>query len=166
MHVPWRRVASWHCIACGRCCREYRVKLNFHEYLRLKPTGFVEERNGKFYIKKIGKFCPFQIGRFCTLQNNLKPMACKLFPFIIRDRGEDDALFEYKGEEYYIYADTFCPNLVLKKDKKPSKQVEALVIEAIKLHRREQIQVKNLTSSILNSKILKLQQHHHHLMRV
>ena len=131
MHVPWRRVASWHCSACGKCCRVYRPKLTAYEYLKLKPTGFVVEKAGRFYIRKIGKKCPFQVGRLCSLQNNLKPLSCKTFPFVIRKRGEEEALFEFDGEEFYVYADTFCPNLTIKRDTRPA--ITELVREAVML---------------------------------
>ncbi len=148
MHVPWRRVASWHCSACGRCCSAYRVKLNAYEYLKLKPTGFVEEKAGRFYIKKIGNRCPFQLGRLCMLQNRLKPVACRIFPFSLRRDGHDEALFEYGEEEYYVYVDTFCPNVKIKKDRKPSKDLIPLIIEAIKIHKREMSGVNLLTASL------------------
>ncbi len=146
MRVPWRRVASWHCDACGKCCEAYRVKLTAYEYLKLKHTGFVEEKLGKFYIRKIGNKCPFQVGNLCILQNKLKPIACRLFPFSIRKEGKKDALVEYKGEDYYVYVDTFCPNVKLKKDSIPSKEMVPLVIEAIKMHLGE-IQGVNLLTA-------------------
>mgnify|MGYP000409704071 CR=1 FL=1 len=130
MRVPWRRVASWHCTACGKCCREYTVRLNFYEYLRLKNTGFVEEKAGKYYIKKFGKMCPFQTGNYCMLQKKNKPMACKLFPFIILKKGEKEALYEFNGEEYYVYVELGCPNLKLGKPE----NMEILVKEAIQLY--------------------------------
>jgi len=100
MHVPWRRVASWHCNACGMCCRVYTPRLTAYEYLKLRNTGFVVEKAGRFYIRKIGGICPFQSGRLCSLQRDLKPTSCKTFPFVVRKRGEEDALFELDGEEF------------------------------------------------------------------
>ncbi len=152
MHVPWRRVASWHCDACGKCCEAYRVKLTAYEYLKLKHTGFVEEKLGKFYIRKISNKCPFQVGNLCILQNRLKPIACRLFPFTIRKEGRKDALFEYKGEEYYVYIDTFCPNVKLKKDLAPSRDMVPLVLEAIKMYLGEIRGVNLLTARGQGSK--------------
>ena len=111
MLVPWRRVASWHCEACGKCCMEYTPKLTFYEFLKLRNTGFAVEKSGRYYIRKIGKRCPFQVGRLCRLQDKLKPLSCRLFPFSIRRRGEEGALYEYMGEELYVYVDTFCRNV-------------------------------------------------------
>ncbi len=142
MDVPWSRVHSWHCNACGRCCKEYVVPLRAHEYLKLKWTGFVEERYGRFYIRKIGKNCPFQIGRLCILQGELKPIACKLYPFKIRRKGDERAIFEYGGERFYVYVDTFCPNVVLGR---PSESLKRMIIEAIQIHLGERRDIESIT---------------------
>lgn len=127
----------------------------------MKSTGFTEEKFGKFYIKKIDGKCPFQFRNLCLLQNN-KPFACKIYPFRIFKRGEEEAAFEYNGEKYYVYVDVFCKNVVLKKDLKQSKIVP-LVEEAIKLYIGEISSPKNLTA---NLKALEPQQHRHRLMKV
>ncbi|WP_456467848.1 YkgJ family cysteine cluster protein [Archaeoglobus sp.] len=158
MQVPWRRVASWHCNACGICCKVYRPKLTAYEYLKLKSTGFVEERAGRFYIRKINGLCPFQRGNLCSLQQNLKPLACKIFPFIVRRKGSEEALFELDGETYYVYADTFCPNLLVKSDLKPVDRVYELVKEAVLLFTGKR-EFKLLTAQ-LNQETAKLQQLH------
>ncbi|RLI75477.1 YkgJ family cysteine cluster protein [Archaeoglobales archaeon] len=150
MHVPWRRVSSWHCTACGECCERYRVRLTTYEYLKLRATGFVEEKAGRFYIKKFGSKCPFQYGNLCMLQNKLKPSACRLFPFVVRKRGVEEAYFEFEGESYYVYVDTFCPNLKLKSDTKPSKKIIPLIIEAIKIYKGEVMGVELLTARVAN----------------
>ncbi len=142
MDVPWRKVHSWHCTACGRCCNEYLVPLRTYEYLRLKWTGFVEERFGKFYIKKINGKCPFQVGRLCMLQGELKPIACKLYPFKIRKKGDEKAEFEYKGERFYVYVDVFCPNVVLGK---PSESLRRMIVEAIQVYLGERRDIENIT---------------------
>ncbi len=161
MHVPWKRVYSWHCSACGICCRYYRPRLTAYEYLKLRHTGFVEERNGKFYIRKINGLCPFQYKNLCLLQNE-KPLACRLFPFVIRKKGCEEAYFEYDNEGYYVYVDTFCPNVKLKRDLKPSKQMIPLVLEAIKIYRGEIRGVNLLTSQ----GIQELQQPHRRFLMV
>lgn len=153
MDVPWRKVHSWHCIACGACCREYIVPLRAHEYLRLKWTGFVEERYGRFYIKKINKRCPFQVENLCILQGELKPVACKLYPFKIRRKGSESAIFEYRGEKFYVYVDVFCPNVVLGK---PSESLKRMIVEAIKIHLGEKKIVEDITCRFVNRKILTL----------
>ena len=111
MRVPWKQVASWHCNACGKCCREYTVRLTFYEYLLLRKTGFVEEKATGYYIKKIGKSCPFQHRNLCLLHGKIKPKACRLFPFVILKKGEEDARYEFKGEEFYVYLELGCPNI-------------------------------------------------------
>ncbi len=144
MLVPWRKVHSWHCIACGRCCREYRVPLRFYEYLKLKETGFVEERMGRFYIKKIGKNCPFQHGNLCILQGELKPTACKLYPFNVRRKGDELAEFEYDGEVFYVYVDvSTCPNVVLGR---PSLMMKKLVEEAVQIYLGEKRRMDYITA--------------------
>jgi len=154
MLVPWRRVHSWYCIACGRCCREYRVPLRFYEYLRLRETGFVEERNGKFYIKKIGNRCPFQHGNLCILQGELKPTACKLYPFNVRSKGDEMAEFEYDGDTFYVYVDvSTCPNIVLGK---PSFMMRKLVEEAVQIYLGEKRRMDYITSNLYNYYTTKL----------
>lgn len=148
MWVPWRRVSSWHCTACGKCCYKYEVGLTFYEYLKLKNTRFVEERAGKFYIKKINDKCPFQMGTLCSLQDK-KPIACKLYPFTVRRKGEELALFEYKGEEFYIYVNTFCSNVILGK---AEKYMEMLVREAVQLYLGERNLPELITASLKISK--------------
>jgi len=145
MYVGWRRVSSWYCSACGECCYKYKVKLTFYEYLKLKNTGFVEEKANRYYIKKIGGKCPFQIGRLCSLQGKLKPIACKLYPFFIRKKGGDDAFYEFDGEEYYVYVNLDCPNVVLGK---PKPLMEKLVREALMVYRGEKRSVELITARV------------------
>jgi Fe-S-cluster containining protein len=142
MKVPWRKVHSWHCTACGLCCNEYIVPLRSYEYLKLRWSGFVEERLGRFYIKKVNGKCPFQHGRLCILQGELKPIACKLYPFVIRKKGDESAEFEYNGETFYVYVDTFCPNIVLGR---PSESLKRMIVEAIQVNLGEKNVVENIT---------------------
>lgn len=130
MLVPWRRVASWHCEACGKCCMEYKPRLTFYEFLKLRNTGMVVEKGGRYYIRKIGRRCPFQTGTLCRLQDRLKPLSCRLFPFSVRRRGEESALFEYMGEELFVYVDTFCRNVRLGI---AGKNIEELVRDAVSI---------------------------------
>lgn len=142
MKVPWRFVKDWHCDACGKCCKEYLVPLRSYEYLRLRWSGFVEERFGKFYIKKINGRCPFQINKLCILQGELKPIACKLYPFVIRKKGDERAEFEYGGEVFYVYVDTFCKNVVLGR---PSESLRRMVVEAIQVYLGVRRDVESIT---------------------
>jgi len=163
MHVPWRLVASWHCDACGDCCKEYRVRLRAYEYLKLRGTGLIEERAGRFYIKKLGKLCPFQKGTLCSLGNS-KPIACKLYPFSILKKGDERALFEYGGEELFVYVDDFCKNVKLKRDLKPSAEISRKIEEAMEiiLGKRGEL---NLLTAKLASETPELQQLHRHRLK-
>lgn len=160
MHVPWRFVASWHCEACGVCCTRYRVRLRAYEFLKLRHTSFVEEKAGRFFIKKLGKHCPFQIGNLCSLGNS-KPIACKLYPFSILKKGEELASFEFEGEEFFVYVDNFCKNVVLKKDTKPSQIVAREIEEAIEILIGKRTQLDLLTAR-LDQGIQGLQQPRRH----
>jgi hypothetical protein len=145
MYVPWRKISSWYCSACGECCFQYKVPLRFYEYLKLRNTGFVEEKVGKFYIRKIGRQCPFQIGRLCSLQGSNKPIACKLFPFSILKKGKEEALYEYQGKEIYVYVNTSCPNVILGKTRN---MMEKLVNEAAQLYFGEKEWIDLITSPL------------------
>lgn len=147
MHVPWRLVASWHCSACGNCCKEYRVRLRAYEYLKLRKTGLIEEKAGRFYIRKIGRLCPFQSGNICSL-GNFKPVACKLYPFSVLKKGEENALFEFEGEEFYVYVDDFCWNVRLKGDLRPSAEIVPKVEEAIEIILGKRIELNLLTAKL------------------
>jgi len=131
MRVPWKRVNSWHCSACGKCCMQYKVRLNFYEYLILKHTGYIEEKAGKYYIKKIGKKCPFQIGRLCSLHGKNKPLACRIYPFVILRKGEEEAYYEYMNEALYVYVETACPNIKLGKY---NEKMEKMIKEAVEIY--------------------------------
>jgi len=113
MLVPWRDIRWWECGRCGRCCFDFRPKLTAYEALKLMRTGFVECRDGKFYIRKIGGRCPFLQGELCSLQGSLKPITCKIFPFSVHRRGSDRALYQYKGRKFYVYVNDYCPNVIL-----------------------------------------------------
>ena len=128
MKLPWRKVRAWGCHACGKCCLAYTPKLTYYEYLKM-PEQFVVERRGRYFIRKSGKRCPFQNRNLCMIQN-AKPLSCRLFPFSVHRRGDEKALFEYGGEEYYVYVDAFCPNVTLGS---PSKSFVEKVIQAVEL---------------------------------
>ncbi len=163
MHVPWRFVASWHCDACGDCCKEYRVRLRAYEYLKLKGTGLIEERANRFYLKKIGKLCPFQKGTLCSLGDS-KPIACKLYPFSILKKGDKRALFDYEGEEFFVYVDDFCKNVKLKKDLKPSAEISKKIEEAIEIILGKRVKLNLLTAKLVSETPEPRLPHHHRLM--
>ncbi len=146
MKLPWRNVKDWKCHACGKCCLAYTPKLTYYEYLRM-PKNFVVERRGRYYIRKFGRRCPFLYENLCMIQNS-KPLSCKLFPFSVHRRGDETALFEYEGEEYYVYVDAFCPNVVLGK---PTRSLEEKVLQAVMLITGKKFDFRKLTSYVLPS---------------
>ena len=153
-YVPWRRVKSWHCVACGECCSRYAVPLGAGEYARLVSVygeKVVRIKLGKPYLQKVGRRCIFQAGRLCSLQSaGLKPYACKVYPFFIRRDGrreKEEAEFWYKDEVFYVYVNTGCRQVKLDK---PEPWFANLVIpEAIELYLNRKREVTWLTSSTL-----------------
>ncbi|MHC1579947.1 MAG: YkgJ family cysteine cluster protein [Candidatus Alkanophagales archaeon] len=139
---PWRELRWWECRGCGRCCFDFRPRLLAYEALKLEKTGFVEYRDGKFYIRKVGGVCPFLRGGLCSLQGELKPTTCKIFPFSVHRRGDDRALYLYKGRKFYVYVDDYCPNVVLGGDG----DAEILVREVVRIVTGELSESKLLTA--------------------
>ncbi len=122
MLVPWSYVNSWRCNGCGICCKRYQVVLKFSEWLRLVQTygpGVTSTSLNKFYLeKKPDGSCIFlwESGEthLCGLQN-MKPIACKIWPFRILDRPKfgkpNEALFTYRGRKLFVYVDPSCPEI-------------------------------------------------------
>ncbi len=120
--VPWRQISSWRCIGCGECCKDYSVVLNFYEWLTIAQTfgaqNVVKGANRLFIRRMSDGCCAFlcNVGGtpLCGLQN-MKPAACKLWPFKIltepRYGDANQALFEYAGRTLYVYADSNCSGL-------------------------------------------------------
>lgn len=120
--VPWRYVNNWQCNGCGLCCRKFNVVLKFNEWLKLVRAYGVETTGiglDRLYLgKRSDGTCVFLTASkrvcFCGLQN-MKPMACKLWPFKILDRPKygrtKEASFNYKGRSLYIYIDSVCPEI-------------------------------------------------------
>jgi len=117
--IPWRCVESWNCIACGMCCKGYQVVLGFNEWLNIVQSygvGVTEPNISKFYLgKKDDGTCIFLYKFFdawlCGLQN-MKPKACKLWPFKIlyspKFGRPNEAIYEYDGRNFFIYVDPSC----------------------------------------------------------
>lgn len=120
--IPWSYVSYWYCNGCGLCCKEFNVVLRFEEWLRLiNKYGVEMTRAGlnKFYLaRRSDGSCVFlypYMGKwFCGLQD-MKPLACKLWPFKIlktpKYGSPNKALFIYRGRPLYVYIDPFCPNI-------------------------------------------------------
>ena len=120
--VPWQYIADWKCIACGACCRFYSVVLNFHEWLKIiKNYGVEQTVSGldKLFIKRntdgsCAFLCQFSNTYLCRLQQ-MKPKACKLWPFKIITRPEfgntNKAEYNYGGNIFFVYADSMCSGI-------------------------------------------------------
>jgi len=118
-YLPWRRVGSWHCLACGECCRKFTVILTTYEYALL--TNLFGQRvvelnsRGDPCLRRVQGVCVFQSSEgLCRLQPlGLKPLACKVWPFKvvevknIGEAGEAD-LFIHGGRAYRVYVHSSC----------------------------------------------------------
>jgi len=122
LFVPWRYIADWRCNACGQCCRAYSVVLNFPEWFKIvKNYGVDKTVSGlnKLFIKRRSDgSCVFLYHLpnmyLCGLQN-MKPKACKLWPFKVLSKSEfgyvNEAAYHYGGGKLFIYADSTCSGL-------------------------------------------------------
>ena len=119
--VPWRYVADWKCIGCGKCC-SYDVVLDFREWLTIIRNYGVEQTVSdlsKFYLRrKNDGSCSFLYNlsgvHLCGLQRT-KPIACKIWPFRILGTPKygyaNDAIYKYGENRIFIYADSSCDGL-------------------------------------------------------
>jgi Fe-S-cluster containining protein len=117
--IPWQYIFDWKCNACGRCCKDYSVVLNFPEWLSIvKNYGVDKTASGlsKLFIKRRSDgSCIFLQDlsnvHLCGLQY-MKPKACKLWPFKILSRPEfgyaNESSYQYGGSELFIYVDSSC----------------------------------------------------------
>jgi len=115
-------VSSWRCTGCGLCCKKFEVALKLEEWLKVVRTYGIGATGAGLNNLCLGKkpdgTCIFlsTLGgtSFCGLQN-MKPLACKLWPFKIIGRPKygrgQEALFDYKGRRLFIYVDPFCPEI-------------------------------------------------------
>ncbi len=120
--IPWHQIASWRCTACGDCCKEYSVVLNFPEWLTIAQTFGAENvvrGIDKIFIRRMldgncAFLCKLADTPLCGLQN-MKPNACKLWPFKVLlepKYGEPkEAAYDYAGKRLYIYADSNCSGI-------------------------------------------------------
>jgi len=117
--LPWRYVESWDCTACGICCKGYQVVLGFNEWVNLVRTygvGVTQPGINKFFLGKKGDgTCLFLYKFFdawlCGLQD-MKPTACKLWPFKILSGPKfgrpSEAVYKYGDKNFFVYADPAC----------------------------------------------------------
>ncbi|WP_455283575.1 YkgJ family cysteine cluster protein [[Eubacterium] cellulosolvens] len=124
--IPWSRVKSWVCDACGECCRWFSVPVTMHEYARISQNyghDVFALGLGRAYLRRRpdGR-CVFQFKRgdrwLCALQAE-KPHACKMWPFIVCSNpvhGRDDAArWDGRGGRAYVYVDPRCSRIWLGK---------------------------------------------------
>lgn len=124
LFVPWRYICNWKCIACGECCRSYRVVLTFPEWLRVVKNYGVEKTSSgldKLFIRRESDgscafLCNLSNMYLCGLQH-MKPKACKLWPFKILNQPKfghaKEAVYDYGRYRLFIYADSNCSGLRL-----------------------------------------------------
>lgn len=120
--IPWSQVESWNCSACGLCCKGYEVVLDFPEWLNIvKNFGvdYTQPGMSKLFLRhKSDDSCVFlhnQYGNWlCSLQQ-MKPMACKLWPFKISNKPlygkASQAIYHLGDSKLYVYVDPACPGL-------------------------------------------------------
>ena len=120
--VPWQFIADWKCEKCGICCQYYSVVLNFREWLRITQIYGValtaSDLTLLYLRRKNDGSCSFlhQLANFnfCGLQN-MKPKACKLWPFKVFDKPKygypKEAAYTYGKKRLFLYADSNCQGL-------------------------------------------------------
>jgi len=118
--IPWSRVESWRCEACGECCKWFNIPLAMHEYAKISQAYGHHAFTlglGKVYLRKQGdERCVFQFrlgGRWlCSLQAE-KPYVCRMWPFMVSRspvHGRSQAArWDSPYGRVYIYVDPRCP---------------------------------------------------------
>lgn len=156
--IPWTKVRSWLCLACGECCKKFRVPLRAKEYAEIVSKfgyGAVTLDVGRAYLRgdpSTGR-CVFQRkvgGRWVCGIQEMKPLACKLWPFAVLDKprggGGREALYPRLGRKFYVYVDARCPGVELGA---PSERFVAKVLpEVVKLSQGAEISQLYSTSPI------------------
>jgi len=122
LYVPWQHIADWKCNACGTCCKSYNVVLNFLEWLKIIKNYGAETTASslnKLFIKRRHDgscFFLYNIANMhlCELQQ-MKPKACKLWPFKISCKPEygfaNEAFYGFGENRFFVYADSSCSGL-------------------------------------------------------
>ena len=122
MLIPWTKIRSWDCMACGDCCKYFTINIKYEDWVKIinkHGTWAISPGVREFYIKRRpdGR-CVFQhnlMGKWiCELQD-VKPGICKRWPFRIyrksrRGKGEV-AIFQYRNENFYVYLESFCKGI-------------------------------------------------------
>lgn len=122
-YVPWKTVIGWHCLRCGRCCREYLVPLTPGEAMRYIATYgpvVIPYKGKRYLLRKPDGSCFFLTYRSgiaeCLIYYD-RPLACRLYPFYITTKPLEDFPPEEAefilpgGRKVYIYLDSSCPGV-------------------------------------------------------
>ena len=161
--VPWKYVNSWICNGCGICCKEYEVVLKFEEWLNIiRAYGVNTTKAGlnKFFLGKKNDgtclfLCRSSFGWLCSLQN-MKPAACKIWPFKIAARPlygrPKESSYDYRGKKVYVYVDPFCPQI--RWGQPGSKMVYNIIPEFIEIALGSRRKQMYSTSSVLDGTAL------------
>ncbi|AIY91021.1 YkgJ family cysteine cluster protein [Geoglobus acetivorans] len=113
--APYSEFRRWRCIHCGYCCREYDISLGYEDERILRKFGSVFSY-GKIgvYLKRRNSKCIFRKNR-CKIYR-FRPVACRKYPFYIRNSGDKRSEFMYNGKRYYILVDRNCRGLGMGED--------------------------------------------------
>ncbi len=153
--IPWRRVKSWACLGCGKCCTEFEVILRPYEYARifeLMPEAVVA--GVKPSLRKIGGRCIFQNEYgLCNLQElGLKPFSCKVWPFLVYKKPKSvnpkEAEFYYNDEIYYVYFNQYafiCPGINMGRPE----EFPSVISEVIEIYKNPWRKQKYSTSRLV-----------------
>ena len=152
--IPIGRIRSWTCLACGMCCRVFRVALTPYEYAKLStifgPWCVDVDEFGNPCLRKVGGRCVFQTEEgLCGLQPlGLKPLACKVWPFRVLKRPKyghpQEALFVYGGKRYYVYVNSMCSGV----NRGDPRKLPLVVSEVIRILKRPSTPQRYSTSNI------------------
>ncbi len=135
MLLPWRMIKTWKCLMCGECCKKYVVPLTKEEVVNFSlifGRQVIDFSGKKPTLRRINGKCIFLKNGKCSIQE-LKPKACKLWPFIVYRtplRVEDKALaeFEFLGETFYVYVDSECYGI-----NKGTTKIEEIIPEVLSI---------------------------------
>ncbi len=117
--IPWSRVRSWSCNACGECCRWFNIPLTLHEYAKINQIygrqAFALGLGKAYLRKRADERCIFQFrlgGRWlCGLQAE-KPYVCRMWPFTVSRNPiygrSQEARWNTVYGRTYIYVDPRC----------------------------------------------------------
>ena len=144
-HIPWREIKSWRCVRCGNCCTQgLKVNLRTYEYSKLLnfwPESIQIGWPGDPFLKKINRRCVFynKYG-LCSLQQfNLKPFACKVWPFVVylepKSNDSDGARFYFENNQYFVYLNPCASSLCHGLDRGNPKELPYIINEILNVYK-------------------------------